>query len=1016
MACNNQYIVQDCCDSSNSFRVGDICMTGLTNGDIFYTECSGLTTGSTSFTFSGCVVVNSSAPILANAADTFSALTSYTACTDCQTAISGTPCPTPTPTVTPTTTNTSGLIYLTGQMSLPATLTVGMIVTDSSGNCWEIIATTGTTPNLTWGNQIFPVGGCASCLTVNPCPTLTPTVTPTNTPTNTVTPTVTPTSLGCLAYNIQVNTGISGCTFTYIDCSGATQTVTITSGNSNTVCSLTVPTTSCGASAYTISNIGNCCQTYNISVVPSVNCTFTYVDCSGVTQTVTVTGGTSTTVCSLTVPTTPCSPLSYTIINQGFCCLTYNINVNSNVTGCTFSYINCSGSSQTITITSGLSLSLCSIITPTTSCPTSAYTMTQSGSCCSYYNLSVVDTSCTFSYVDCSGNSQSVVVTSATSTSICSQVIPTTSCNPTGYTITSAATCNDCVTYTITNNNSVPYTFSYIDCSGVTQTITVPANGGVVVICTLTIPTAPKGVAIVAGGNCCQTYNINVGSGVSGCTFTYTDCSGNTQTVTITSGNSTTLCAITVPTTSCGASAYTITTLGTCCTTYNIQVGSGVSGCTFTYTDCSGSTQTVTITSGNSNTICALSVPTTSCGASAYTITNLGNCNPSTCYYISVQAGATYECYIDYDDPISGFTTIVIPSATTVNVCSTSLPVVSAISAVCSPSDIVIIAGSACTYNVSGSSWNCPSVQCKCWDIYIEAPTNCTIPYVDCDGIIQFYPLSGGTTGNTVCSPYTPDLTNCGVTYTATTSGDCAIAISGVYECVPCTTECLTLGYDELSGTIQYYDLTANTSTVIITSLIVDDIASTSSYIWGFAGTNIYEYPWDSCPLSFSAASRTITITGFTGSVLGSTSIGVNNNQLICSDGGSNNIYELDITTTTAIQTLILSAPVGRNFVNDISYSATDKLLTITSGVSGYYITQFDYNSAIQEVDVLWSAGTIPYSFISDSSNLYVVDNSGDIYQIQTTTPYTQTFVQTPSSPFKYTAQYSRICFLNNLT
>lgn len=895
MACNNQYIVQDCCDSSNSFRVGDICMTGLTNGDIFYTECSGLTTGSTSFTFSGCVVVNSSSPILANAADTFSALTSYTACTDCQTAISGTPCPTPTPTVTPTTTNTSGLIYLTGQMSLPATLTVGMIVTDSSGNCWEIIATTGTTPNLTWGNQIFPVGGCASCLVVNPCPTLTPTVTPTNTPTNTVTPTVTPTSLGCQAYNIQVNTGISGCTFTYTDCSGATQTVTITSGMSNTVCALLPPTTSCGASAYTITNIGNCCQSYQIQVGSGVSgCTFSYVDCSGVTQNVTITSGNTNILCSLTVPTTSCGTSAYTMTNQGFCCQTYNINVNSTTTGCTFSYINCSGFNQTVTVLSGLPLSVCSIITPTTNCPASAYTMTMSGSCCSYYNLSVVDSSCTFNYIDCSGNSQSVVVTSTGSTNVCSLVTPTTSCNPTGYTITSASTCNPCITYTLTNNNLSPYTFNYTDCSGVTQSITLSGTGGNGVICTISPPPVISGVTVVASGNC----------------------------------------------------------------------------------------------------------------------------NPSTCYYVSVQAGATYECYIDYDDPISGFTTLVIPSATTVNVCSTSLPVVSAISAVCSPSDVVIIAGSACTYNVDslGYSWDCPTVPCKCWDVYIDPPTICTYPYVDCDGNIAFETITGGTTGLTICSPYQPDLTSCGATYTATTSGDCAIAISGVYECVPCTTECLTLGYDELSGTIQYYNLTANTSTVIATSVIVDDIASTSSYIWGFAGTNIYEYPWDSCPISFSAASRTITITGFTGSVLGSTSIGVNNNQLICSDDGSNNIYELDITTTTAIQTLILSAPVGREFVNDISYSATDKLLTITSGASGYYITQFDYNTAVQEVDVLWSAGTIPYSFISESTNLYVVDNLGDIYQIQTTTPYTQTFVQTPSSPFKYTAQYSRICFLNNLT
>lgn len=1131
MACNNQYIVQDCCDSSNSFRVGDICITGLTNGDIFYTECSGLTTGSTSFTFSGCVVVNSSAPILANAADTFSALTSYTACTNCQTAISGTPCPTPTPTVTPTTTNTSGLIYLTGQMSLPATLTVGMVVTDSSGNCWEIIATTGTTPNLTWGNQIFPVGGCASCLVVNPCPTLTPTVTPTNTPTNTVTPTVTPTSLGCLAYNIQVNTGISGCTFTYIDCSGATQTVTITSGNSNTVCSLTVPTTSCGASAYTITNIGNCCQTYNISVIPSVNCTFTYVDCSGVTQTVTVTGGTSTTVCSLTIPTTPCPAGTYTIINQGFCCLTYNINVNSNVTGCTFSYINCSGSSQTVTITSGLSLSLCSIITPTTSCPPSAYTMSQSGTCCSYYNLSVVNTSCTFSYIDCSGNSQSVVVTSATSTSVCSQVIPTTSCNPTGYTITSASTCNPCVTYTITNNNSVPYTFSYIDCSGVTQTITVPANGGVVVICTLTIPTAPKGVAIVAGGNCCQTYNINVGSGVSGCTFTYTDCSGNTQTVTITSGNSTTLCAITVPTTSCGTSAYTMTTIGTCCTTYNIQVGSGVSGCTFTYIDCSGSTQTVTITSGNSNTVCALSTPTTSCGVSAYTITNIGsccqsytlyvdpafatssactfsyidcsgssqsvsvttgtpvtvcslvvpstscpprvytitnngycctnyilnvnttsactfnyincsgfnqsitvnsgvtssvcsiitpttscpssaytinitgNCIPSTCYYVALQPGGLF-CYVDYTDPISGFTTVIINSATTIQLCSTTVPVASSVFPICSPSDIAIIAGSACTYNATGSTWDCPTESCKCWDIYISPPTNCTVPYVDCYGIIQFYALSGGTTGNTVCSPYKPVL-YCGALYTATTSGLCSVAISGVYECVPCLDYCIAFGNGNSVGTLYNYDVNTNTSAALQVSTFFDDVANTSNYYWTNQGNTINEYPWTGCPVFTSGSSRTINITGFTGS-LSQGFCAINDTTLVAIDNGTNNIYELDITTTNAVETLKISNPAGRIFDGDIAYTTGNMLLTITSGVSGYYITQFDYTTGAQDLEVAWSGSQKPQAFLFNGGQYpLVIDFTGGTWEVSYTA---QTYLYNNPIAFPTTSQDPLCC------
>jgi hypothetical protein len=212
------YLFEDCCDSSNKFRIENIPGT-LNEGEVFDINVIG---------FTGCAAVISYSvigPIYDGSVGTF------TAQFDCSSCIT---CPSPTPTETPTQTPTP-----------------------------TPTETPTPTPTITQTPTPTPT------TTQTPTPTITPTITPTNTitptitPTNTITPTITPTATPIVCFSGVTNNDNLDGSWEYYDCCGDLKTG---SGIGLTVCvnsllpynGITISPTYCSISCTLAAEFINC--------------------------------------------------------------------------------------------------------------------------------------------------------------------------------------------------------------------------------------------------------------------------------------------------------------------------------------------------------------------------------------------------------------------------------------------------------------------------------------------------------------------------------------------------------------------------------------------------------------------------------------------------------------------------------------------------------------------------------------------------------------------------------------
>ena len=218
-----------------------------------------------------------------------------------------------------------------------------------------------------------------------------------------------------------------------------------------------------------------------------------------------------------------------------------------------------------------------------------------------------------------------------------------------------------------------------------------------------------------------------------------------------------------------------------------------------------------------------------------------------------------------------------------------------------------------------------------------------------------------------------------------------------------------SLFFDELDEIVSY-NITTNTPSGVLSfpgfpnltgsTTVGLGIANTTNRFWISAVdnyTSITEYNLVISPFSTSY-SRTIAITGLTPSVI----TAVDNNTLIAKDSGSDNIYQLNITTSPAVSTLLfsLSGSLTGTVISNINLSTTNKLLVI-GPATPYSLQQYTYPSGTLEIDKTYSfSGGSPYSVVQNSGNLYILTSISDVYQIQLTTPYTLTYIQTDSFGF----------------
>jgi hypothetical protein len=151
---------------------------------------------------------------------------------------------------------------------------------------------------------------------------------------------------------------------------------------------------------------------------------------------------------------------------------------------------------------------------------------------------------------------------------------------------------------------------------------------------------------------------------------------------------------------------------------------------------------------------------------------------------------------------------------------------------------------------------------------------------------------------------------------------------------------------------------------------------------------NITVYPWS------AAFNRNITYN--TQLYSGNGLCAKDNVTLITTNalvGYPNPIVSIDISGSTAVETVIGYLPMNTFVTGDLIYTTTGKLIITTQGGGIFYILQYDYATMTLEVE-----STIPISnafgLIEDNNNLYILRNDGGVYQVDLNYPYGLTLIQ----------------------
>ena len=172
------------------------------------------------------------------------------------------------------------------------------------------------------------------------------------------------------------------------------------------------------------------------------------------------------------------------------------------------------------------------------------------------------------------------------------------------------------------------------------------------------------------------------------------------------------------------------------------------------------------------------------------------------------------------------------------------------------------------------------------------------------------------------------------------------------------------------------------------------DIAHTTTKLWLYSSGVIYEYDITLIPWS-ATFNRNIAYPS--GVNLGNGLGAITNTQLISTNTSvsPHQIIELDITTNTAVSTVIGTLGANRTVLGDILLTTTNKILvTNYSPPNNVYLTQYSYPSGTFEVEKFMTPSTIGSSggLFIDSGKIYVSGSGGLLYKVNVSPPYTQTF------------------------
>ena len=152
--------------------------------------------------------------------------------------------------------------------------------------------------------------------------------------------------------------------------------------------------------------------------------------------------------------------------------------------------------------------------------------------------------------------------------------------------------------------------------------------------------------------------------------------------------------------------------------------------------------------------------------------------------------------------------------------------------------------------------------------------------------------------------------------------------------------------------------------------------------------TYINEYSLVENPYSTSLL-RTISISNLSTNNIFRGYNSINSTTLLSYASSSpSSLYTLDITTTTAVETLVWSTPSSRTIEGNLLYTTNGRVIYLNIDTSSnFYITQKVYSTGVQEFDTF--LGTNSYSALFQEGNsIYIVMNSpskGNVYRVNPT-------------------------------
>jgi len=255
-------------------------------------------------------------------------------------------------------------------------------------------------------------------------------------------------------------------------------------------------------------------------------------------------------------------------------------------------------------------------------------------------------------------------------------------------------------------------------------------------------------------------------------------------------------------------------------------------------------------------------------------------------------------------------------------------------------------------------------------------------------GSVQYVPPTTTTTSTTTTSTTTSTTTTTTSTTTTTTT-------QAPYDC--CIPFVSTMKGPGLYNT----SINAYTAIAIPGFTIGKSIANTKTKLWAPTSTAGEIKEWNFVQTPFSATlSRTIT---YNSSLYNIQSLfAVNNTTLIgidYSNPTTSRIVSLNITTTTAVVTVLFSLPVNRIATANPIYITNGKLIilnTISSSTSDTYITQYSDLTGTLDLEIIVNKNQL-LGIYNCGNNIYITDSSSNIFIIDEAFPYL-TFLL-PSTP-----------------